>query len=333
MQYRSPKDYSGWGSLGMLTLFFVAGLIIASIAQLIIGMKMVPAGTGLDKIADAMLKAMEDPKNVDLVRLSQVFGTLFMLCVPALLYNRVVNGKDMFWLGFNKHVWVSQVLIGFAIIFLANIMAAPIADLSKMLIANFPKLDAVAKELEDTYNKQVMLMSNLQNWREYIVAIFIMAFFPALFEELFFRGVLQNLFEKWWRSPLMAIVVTSIIFSVIHFSIYHFLTRVILGFVLGYMFYKTKNIWVNTIAHFLNNAIAVTNMFYLSNQHRRVNLSEIEPKIEWWLGLAAAAALVFLLVLLEKRSAANKARILAQEQVLLAKEDPFRSFAENTNNN
>lgn len=145
--------------------------------------------------------------------------------------------------------------------------------------------------------------------------------------------MLQNLFEKWWRSPLLAIVVTSIIFSIIHFSIYHFLTRVILGFVLGYMFYKTKNIWVNTIAHFLNNAIAVTQMFYMSSQEKKVNLSEIEPKIEWWVGLGAALALGGLMILLEKQSSLNKSKIIAQEQVLLAKEDPFHSFAENTNNN
>jgi membrane protease YdiL (CAAX protease family) len=332
MQYRSPKDYSGAGALGMMVLFFIAGLILAGIIQLVIGMKMVPEGTGLDKLPDAILKSMEDPKNVGLLRLSQVTGTLLMLCLPALLYSRVVNGKNMFWLGFNKYVWVNQVLIGFGIIFLANIMAAPIADLTKAVLVNFPSLDTMAKELEETYNKQVMLMSNLKNWQEYIMAIFIMAFFPALFEELFFRGALQTLFEKWWKSPFMAILVTSIIFSIIHFSIYHFLTRVILGFVLGYMFYKTKNIWVNTIAHFLNNAIAVTQMFYLSNQSEKLDLSKIEPKVEWWVGVGAAALMIYLLYLLEKKSASNKARILAKEEVLLAEENPFRSFAENTNN-
>lgn len=332
MQYRSPKDYSGPGALGMLIVFFIGGLIIAGIAQLIVGFKMVPPGTPMEKMADALLKAMEDPKNVDLVRLSQVLGTLFMLCLPAWAYSRVVNGKSLFWLGFNKYMWVSQVMIGFAIIFLANMMAAPLADLSKAVIANFPKLDALAKELEETYNKQVMIMSNLQNWREYIMAIFIMAFFPALFEELFFRGALQTLFEKWWKSPFMAILVTSIIFSIIHFSIYHFITRVILGFVLGYMFYKTKNIWVNTIAHFLNNALAVTQMFYMSTSAEKVDLSKIEPKIEWWIGLGAAIALFALLYVLEKNSAANKAKIIAKEEILLAKENPFASFAENTNN-
>src|SRR6478672_12464185 len=252
MQYRSPKGYSGWGSLGMLTAFFFGGFIITGIVQLIIGFKMVPEGTGLGNMTTELLKAMENPANVGLLRLMQVLGTLFMLCLPALAYNRVVNGKSFFWMGFNQHVWISQVLIGFAIIFLANVMAAPLADLSKSVIAHFPALDAQAKELEDAYNKQILLMSNLRNWKEYIMALFIMAFCAALFEELFFRGVMQTLFTKWWKSPFMAILVTSIIFSLIHFSIYHFFTRIILGFVLGYMFYQTKNIWVNTIAHFLN---------------------------------------------------------------------------------
>jgi membrane protease YdiL (CAAX protease family) len=332
MQYRSPKDFGGWASLGILALFFIGGFILAILAQFIISIKIVPAGTGLDNLATELMKATENPANVQWVRLMQVLGTLCMLCIPAILYNRIVNGKRFFWMGFNKHVWISQVIIGFVIIFLANVMAAPLADLSKSVIANFPKLNTFAKELEDAYTKQVMIMSNLQNWKEYIIAIFIMAFFPALFEELFFRGVMQTLFEKWWQRPMLAILVTSIIFSLIHFSVYHFITRIILGFVLGYMFYKTKNIWVNTIAHFLNNAIAVTQMYVLSRQSKKADLSQIEPKVEWWIGVGATVVLIALMYFLEKRSAENKARILAEEERLLAEENPFRSFADNTSN-
>lgn len=332
MQYKTVKGFSGAGALGMLLVFLGLGFILAGGAQLIIGMKMVPDGTPMEKIGDVLMKSMLDPKNVGLARLSQVLGTLFLLFIPAVLYSLVVNGKNSFWLGFSKYITARQVLIGFAIIFFANLAAGPVADLSKSVIANFPKLDAFAKNLEDTYNEQVLALSNLKSWPEYIMAIFIMAFFPALFEEIFFRGALQNLFEKWWKSPFMAIFISSIIFSIIHFSIYLFLTRLILGFVLGFMYYKTKNIWVNIIAHFLNNAIAVTQLFYLSRKNEKLDLGKIDPQVDWWVGVVALVALFFLFRLLEKYSSINKAKIEAKEQVLLAKEDPFHSFAENVNN-
>ncbi|RYY65533.1 MAG: CPBP family intramembrane metalloprotease [Chitinophagaceae bacterium] len=330
MQYKTVKGFSGAGALGMLLVFLGLGFFLAGAAQLIIAMKMVPDGTPLAKMGDVLIRSMLDPKNVGWARLSQVLGTIFLLFIPAVLYSLVVNGKNPFWLGFNKYVTPRQILIGFGIIFFANLMAGPIADLSKSVIANFPKLDALAKNLEDTYNEQVLALSNLKSWPEYIMAIFIMAFFPALFEEVFFRGALQNLFEKWWKSPWAAILISSIIFSIIHFSIYLFLTRLILGFVLGLMYYKTKNIWVNIVAHFLNNAIAVTQLFYLSRQSQKLDLAKIDPKVEWWVGVVALIVLLGLFKLLEKYSADYKARIEAKEQVLLAQEDPFRSFTEST---
>lgn len=332
MQYKTVKGFSGAGALGMLLVFLGLGFILAGIAQFGIGMQMVPDGTPMEKLGDVLLKAMLDPKNVGLARLSQVLGTVFLLFLPAVLYSLVVNGKNPFWLGFNKYITARQILIGFGIIFFANLMAGPIADLSKSVIGHFPKLDALAKNLEDAYNEQVLALSNLKSWPEFIMAIFIMAFFPALFEEIFFRGALQNLFEKWWRSPFMAILISSVIFSIIHFSIYLFLTRLILGFVLGLMYYKTKNIWVNVVAHFLNNAIAVTMLFAVSGKKEKLDLAKIEPQVDWWWGVGALALLVLLFKALEKYSRDNKISIDAKEQALLAKEDPFRSFAENVNN-
>lgn len=328
MQYKTVKGFSGAGALGMLLVFLGLGFILAGIVQFFIGMKMVPDGTPLEKMGDVLIKSMLDPKNVGLARLSQVLGSLCLLFIPAVLYCLVVHGKNAFWLGFNKYITPKQILVGFSIIFFANLAAGPVADFSKHIVASFPSLDAFAKKLEDAYNEQVLALSNLTSWPEYVMAIFIMAFFPALFEEIFFRGALQNLFHKWWKNPLAAILVSSVIFSIIHFSIYLFLTRLILGFVLGYMFYQTKNIWVNVWAHFLNNAFAVTQLFILSRQKEKLDLEKIEPGISWWLGLIALALVISLFRILKKISEENKTRIEAKEAVLLAEGDPFRSFAD-----
>lgn len=328
MQFKTVKGFSGAGAMGMLLVFFGLGFLLAGGLQLIVGMQMVPEGTPFEKLGDAIVKAMQDPRNVGLARLNQVLGSLCMLFVPAVLYSLVVNGRDPFWMGFSKYISPRQILIGFGLIFFANLMAGPVADLSRSVIAHFPALDTFSQKLEKMYNDQVLVLSNLKSWPEYIMAIFIMAFFPALFEEVFFRGTLQSLFEKWWKNPFVAILVSSVIFSIIHFSIYLFLTRVILGFVLGYMFYKTKNIWVNVVAHFLNNALAVTQLFILSRQKEPLNLDKIQPGISWWWGLIALAVVILLFKALEKYSEYNRSKILAKEQVLLGEADPFRSFAE-----
>jgi len=326
MEYKSVKGYSGWGQFGVLMAFLCLGFILAGIAQLVIGLKMIPPGTSMMEMGDAMLKAMMDPKNIAMARLSQVLGTFLLLFVPVVLYSLIVNGRNKFWLGFNSYVNGIQILIGFFIIFAAGILASPLEDISKAIVVHFPSLDVMAKKLEAAYLEQVLALSNLKSWPEFLMAVVIMAFFPALFEEVFFRGGVQNLLVKWWKRPLLAIIVTSLLFSLIHMSIYLFLSRALLGFVLGLMFHKTKNIWVNVIAHFLNNAVAVAQLFYMSSRKEKIDLSKLELKIEWWFTLGALIATYFLFWLLTKYSIKNRQKVEAREQQLLAAEDPFRNF-------
>lgn len=316
MQYKSNKGYTGSGQLGMLLLFLGIGLVIGSLFQLIVGMSLVPKGTGMTELTDAMLKAMQNPENISTVRIIQVVSTLIIFFLPAAMYAFVCHGKEPFWLGFNKHFNFFQIVIGFLIIFAANIMAGPLQELSEKAVAYFPAWELWAKKLEDTYNEQVNLLSNLNGFGDLILALLIMAFFPALFEELFFRGALQSLLVKWWKKPLLAILISSLIFSLIHFSIYLFLSRLALGFALGLMFHQTKNIWVNTIAHFLNNGFAVAQMYALSGSKEKIDVSKLDPKVDWWMAIVALFVLFGLFKFLQKYSEANLVKINRKEKEL-----------------
>ncbi len=329
MQFKSNKGYSSVGQLGMLLLFLGVGLVLTTIMQMIIGIKITPPGTPLEKIGEAMLQSMKDPQNVSIIRILQITSTCFMFFIPAFLFSLVCNGKELFWIGFNKYFNGFQVLIGFLIIFAANIMASPLQELSEKIISNFYSLNLFAIRLEEAYNEQVVLLSNLKGVGDLVLALIIMAFFPALFEELFFRGALQTILVKWWKKPIIAILVTSIIFSLIHMSIYLFLSRVALGFVLGLLFYKTKNIWVNTIAHFLNNALAVLQMYTLSNAKEKIDVSKLDPHFDWWIGVLAIFVLIALFNFLNKYTSLNVLKINAKETQLLSNripDNPFEGF-------
>lgn len=331
MQYRSVKGFTGWGQLGILLVFLGAGFILAAGMQLLIGFQLIPSGLSPDKMGDAMLKAMLQPENVTYARVSQVLGTFFLLFMPAVLFLVVCHGKNKFWLGFNKHINAKQVILGFFLIFLANIIANPLADLSKMLLANFPDLNALGLRMEAEYTDQVMALSNLKSWGEFLMAIVIMAFFPALFEEIFFRGALQNLLEHWWKKPFLAILVTTLLFSLIHMSVFLFLSRAVLGFVLGLMYQRSKNLWVNIIAHFLNNTVAVIQLFWISRHAEKVEVDKLDPKIPLWGGLIALAITYGLFLLFEKVSSTNRKQIAFEEQDLMEHKDILHAFPENKN--
>ena len=331
MEYRSVKGFTGWGQLGILLIFLAAGFILTAGIQIVIGMQLIPHGLPLDKMGDAMLKAMMLPENVAYARLSQVLGTFFLLFLPAVLFMLVCHGKNKFWLGFNKHINAQQIVLGFFLIFLANVIANPLVDLSKMLLTHLPNLNATGIRMEAEYTEQVMALSNLKSWGEFFMAIVIMAFFPALFEEIFFRGAVQNLLERWWKMPLLAILVTSLLFSLIHMSVFLFLSRAVLGFVLGLMYQRSKNLWVNIIAHFLNNTVAVIQLFWISRHTEKIEVDKLDPKVPLWGGLIALAITYGLFILFEKASNKNRKQIAFEEQDLLEHTSLLHSFPENKN--
>ena len=322
MQYRSNKGFSGMGQLGILIMFIGVGMILAAIVQFVIGLKMIPSDTPFEKMGDAMMKALENPANVSAARWLQFLSTFFMFCVPAYLYPIVCNGKDMIWLGFSKHINVRQVMLGFLIIFIANIAAGSLQDLTEMVTRHFPALDHYAKRMEDLYNEQVKALSRIQGVPDLLLSLVIMAFLPAVFEELFFRGALQQILVRWWKAPIVAIIVTSLIFSLIHMSVYLFLSRAVLGFVLGLMFYQTRNIWVNIVAHFLNNAIAVFQVYYLTMSKKDIDVSKMDVKVGWWAGVIGAAVLYYLFIQLKKQSETNSTKIYTMEEALKV-DSPF----------
>jgi membrane protease YdiL (CAAX protease family) len=146
-----------------------------------------------------------------------------------------------------------------------------------------------------------------------------LAILPAVFEEVLFRGAVQNLFSRWWKAPILAIVVTSLLFSAVHFSVYSFLSRAALGFVLGWMYYRTGNIWLNIIAHAVNNAAAITALYITRLNDSTADLSKADPKLPLWLGIISLAAVYVLFIVFERVS--KKQIDHPGEEVLLEYED------------
>ncbi|MEO6253640.1 MAG: CPBP family intramembrane glutamic endopeptidase [Ferruginibacter sp.] len=331
MQYKSVKGFTGWGQMGILLAFLGAGFILTAVIQYFIGLQLIPPAVPMEKMGEEMLKAMMLPENIGYARLSQVLSTLCLFFIPAVAWMFVCHGKNKFWLGFNEHINARQIVLGFFLIFLANVIANPLAELSKDLLKNFPGLNALGMRMETEYTNQVLALSNLKSWGEFFMAIVIMAFFPALFEEIFFRGTVQNLLERWWKMPLLAILVSSLFFSLIHMSVYLFLSRALLGFVLGLMYQRSKNLWVNIIAHFLNNTVAVIQLFWISRHEQKVEVDKLDLKIPWWGALVAVAITYALFMVFEKVSSTNRRQIAFEEQNLVEHTDILHSFPENKN--
>jgi uncharacterized protein len=327
MEYKSVKGYNGWGQIGFLIMFTGIGFILALMLQIIIGFALVPKGTELEKIPEAMSKAISGTQNVNVMRIMQVLSTLLMLALPAWVFKRLCHSKHWLWLGFSKYFNTKQVLLGVILIFCANVVAQPLAEFTKFLLQSFPGAIKTADSLEKIYAEGIMVMSNLSGWGEYFISIIIIAFFPAVFEEMFFRGALQSTLYRWWKNDWAAIIVASIAFSIIHFSIYLFLSRFLLGVALGWIFCKSRNVWIGILIHFVNNTFALTQAFYLKQTGGKVDISKLENDFPWWGVLMGLAVLIISSILFDRVSSANANTIRIKEESLYTQLNPVDSIA------
>ena len=147
--------------------------------------------------------------------------------------------------------------------------------------------------MEDAYMRQIELMSIMNGIGDLLLSLVVMAFAPAVFEEVFFRGGFQNMMFRATGKMWVSILITSLLFSAIHFSFYGFLSRVALSLVLGLLYAYSKSIWLVIITHFLNNAMGVIQIYYLRLKGLPLSVSQDDKYPIWW-GFIAIIALVYL---------------------------------------
>lgn len=86
-----------------------------------------------------------------------------------------------------------------------------------------------------------------------IIAIAVMA---PLVEELLFRGAIEGHFLQTGKRPSVAILLSALIFGLIHVNPAQIPFAFCLGLVFGWLYYRTGSVIPGMIGHFLNNSLA-----------------------------------------------------------------------------
>lgn len=259
---------------------------------------------------------MTDPANASTLRLVQVVSTFFMFFLPALLYGFISFRNGWLALGFRNNIHLSLLGLSLLLILASLPMTDNLGELNKAI--PLPgSWRTLFDKMEGDYEKQVEAMVNVKSIPGLLTSVLLVAILPAVFEEVFFRGGLQGLLLRWLKSPVSAIIISSLIFSAIHFSWYGFIPRFMLGILLGTVFYLTGNIWYTILMHFVNNLLAVLSLYYMYRQGKETTIQDTSF-FPWWTGLFALGAIFVLLREIWKR----KSTPLPQE-VFDDRSDPF----------
>lgn len=147
---------------------------------------------------------------------------------------------------------------------LATVASGPLLmasyELNGMLIPEGSLLEQIFKPLEKMIEAMTGYLASGEGLQRVVILLGI-AGLPAIFEELSFRGVLQPLLIRATGNAFWGILLTSIVFSAIHFQFYGFLPRVLLGALFGWMAHRSGSLLPGMVAHFVNNALAAVTLW------------------------------------------------------------------------
>ncbi len=240
-------------SSGLLARFIFIATLFFVLAQGILLLALYLKTGNLAEISNIIQLAKEYPVFIKSLQLLQ---SLIIFLLPALLfpYFSGVTPPAFFPQG---KIRISTLFIVFLFVTISIPFVNTLVQINKMLPFS-PEVLAYLEAQQDAADHLVkILLSANKGLGGLVLDTLVIAIVPAIAEEFFFRGVLQQILHKMLRNIHVAIILTAFVFSLVHFQFLTFLPRFYLGIVLGYLFYWSRNIWVSITAHFINNFYGV----------------------------------------------------------------------------
>lgn len=214
-------------------------------------------------------------KEINILRYVQVSQQIGLFLIPSILLAILLRkGKESF-LKMSRSPDMLNILMiaGLVIVIIPVITWTGIINSGMDLPDWLSGIEEKMREKEDEAAAITGFLIGSTGISGMTINLVILAIIPAFAEELLFRGIYQQLFIKFLRSPHAGIWITAILFSAIHFQFYGFFPRMILGLVFGYLFFWTGNLWAAIMPHFLNNAVPVVITFLSGQKQGMVDLN------------------------------------------------------------
>lgn len=184
--------------------------------------------------------------------LINILHSVFAFLLPAVVFVYLADPEPWAYLGLTKPVDSRQlsIVVGLGIVII------PVVG----LLANWIKeidLGGYSQQLDEQRSKMLQQYLSSGSIGKMLLNVFFIGLVPAVCEELFFRGVIQRFAHTWLKKWWLSVVVSALVFAFWHFSISEFIPIFIAGFLIGWVYYLTSNLWLSILLHFLNNGLQV----------------------------------------------------------------------------
>lgn len=275
-------EYAGVPPLFMLSML---GLIV--FLCLLVGLGFVEGYgylRGMDLAGSlADLTSESATSTRDFIRTNLLINHLTTFVIPGVVFSYFFyKHKWARFLRINEFPKLYNLLLGSMLI----LAAFPLAQFVYWLNMQIP-MPSLLVEMEQGTAEMVKNLLLVDQPHELWFNLFIIAVIPAIGEEFIFRGILQKKLVEQFKKPHVAIWVAALIFSAIHMQFQGFLSRMLLGGILGYLYHWTGNLWVPIIAHLVNNAVQIVGQYFFQKGMIDINLDDSMVEVNWPMTLIA----------------------------------------------
>lgn len=202
------------------------------------------SGIGIGFLVSIILMIiLAAPTDVRKIQLILLVGELFMI-IPILLW------------GSRQRLSIVELLRFHLLPAPATVATVPIA-LGLTIIVD--ALDHLAQKIFPPPEQLARIgeLLKITDWRSALLVIGIVVIIAPLVEELLFRGFLQRVLEYRLGDITRAVLISALVFALMHFNIWWVVQIYVLGVFMGYLAWRTNSVWPSFIIHACNNGWSI----------------------------------------------------------------------------
>ena len=223
-QPTTKRPLTFWKGVGYGLVILVSQIVVGGIVAA------VAMGSGVEE-------SSSNPEEMMLSMMDWIMGIAlpvsFLLAVVVLLNRRKLHPRAL--------KWDSSF---FVLLFLGLVMLAGFDYLVGELMTFLPNYESMLEDYKSMFegiDMRYLLIGGV--------------FIGPICEEIIFRGIIEEGFIETYGGPT-AVLYSALIFGVIHLLPLQVVNAFLAGILLGWIYWKTRSLWIVMILHILNNYLA-----------------------------------------------------------------------------
>jgi membrane protease YdiL (CAAX protease family) len=205
----------------------------------------------------------------------QVIGTLMVFGGAICLSVKPMCGKSRFLFG-NRPTRPLLLLIAVLALFASQQLVAWASYVNALVLERLGLQSWLGAD-----QMSIQMVSKIIDYStpvRTVTTVLVVGILPAVLEEAYFRGLVQRGMSRvvGYRSSILPILLTSVLFSLVHGEISAFLPRLVLGIVLGVIYARSHNLIACIVAHAFNNLLVVVALAFSDQTYEMIQSQPVQ---------------------------------------------------------